>query len=161
MSHPLEIRETLQKAALFQEFTAVELDEFLDLLDPITVQPGECIVRQDDMGDSMYLIVRGKARVVHHRDGRDVELATLKSGDFFGELALVDHGLRSADVEAVDECTMLQVSQASISALAGVYPSAAFKFLIAIGRMMVERLRQSNRRYIDSLLISAQVPKSE
>lgn len=154
MSHPLEIRDMLQKAALFQEFTTVELEEFLDLVDPKTVPGGECIVRQDDPGDSMYLIVSGNARVVHHREGHDVELAMLKAGDFFGELALVDHGPRSADVEAVGECVLLQISQAAISALAGVYPSAAFKFLIAIGRMLVDRLRHSNRRYIDSLLIS-------
>lgn len=154
MSQTLEIREMLQNAALFQEFTVAELDEFLALLDPKKVDPGECIVRQDDPGDAMYLIVKGNARVVHHREGHDVELATLKSGDFFGELALVDHGPRSADVEAIDECVLLQISQASISALAGVYPSAAFKFLISIGRIMVERLRQSNRRYIDSLLIA-------
>ena len=38
------------------------------------------------------------------------------------------------------------------SALAGVYPNAAFKFLVAIGRILVDRLRQSNQRYIDSLL---------
>lgn len=153
MSQFPEIRDALRHATLFQEFTDVELDEFLALLDPKKVEKGECVVRQDDVGDSMYLLVKGSARVVHHREGREVELAKLKAGDFFGELALVDHGPRSADVEATEPCTLLQISQASISALAGVYPSAAFKFLIAIGRILVDRLRQSNRRYIDSLLI--------
>ncbi len=155
MSQFPEIRDALRHATLFQEFTDVELDEFLALLDPKKVEKGECVVRQDDVGDSMFLLVKGSARVVHHREGHNVELAQLKAGDFFGELALVDHGPRSADVEATESCTLLQISQASISALAGVYPSAAFKFLIAIGRILVDRLRQSNRRYIDSLLIQA------
>ena len=155
MSQTQEIRDILRKAALFREFNDAEMDEFLGLLDPKDYTPGECVVRQDDVGDCMYLVVRGRTRVVHHKDGRRIELAILESGDFFGEIALVDHGPRSADVEAVDDCQLLQISQASISALAGVYPSAAFKFLIAIGRSLVDRLRQSNRRYIDSLLFPA------
>lgn len=142
----------MRSAKLFHEFTDVELDEFMDLLDPQTVPKGECIVRQDDDGDSMYLLVRGEARVVHHKEGREVILATLEPGDFFGEIALVDHNPRSADVETLVDCLVLQITQASLSALAGVYPSAAFKFLVAIGRILVERLRQSNRRYVDSLL---------
>ena len=85
-------------------------------------------------------------------DGHYIELATLKPGDFFGEIALVDEGPRSADVQALEECTLLKITQAVISAVAGVYPTAAFKFLIAIGRIMVSRLRRSTQRYVDSLL---------
>jgi CRP-like cAMP-binding protein len=64
----------------------------------------------------------------------------------------VDDGPRSADVIATENCVLLKVGQNSISALAGVYPSAAFKLLIALGRIMVGRLRKSNQRYIDSML---------
>jgi CRP-like cAMP-binding protein len=152
MSPSAELRDKLRHAPLFREFSDNELEQFVGLLDATEVAAGQCVVRQDDLGECMYLLVQGTARVLHHKDDCRVELATLKSGDFFGEIALVDHGPRSADVEAMEDCQLLQVSQASISALAGVYPTAAFKFLIAIGRIMVERLRQSNRRYIDSLL---------
>jgi CRP-like cAMP-binding protein len=148
----LEIKDRLKKTTLFHDFTDEELTSFIELLDEVTFSPGECIVRQDELGDCMYLLVRGSARVNHHSGGRDVELAILKPGDFFGELALVDHGPRSADVEVIEDALLMKISQAAISALAGIYPNAAFKFLIAIGRLMVERLRQSNQRYVDSLL---------
>jgi CRP-like cAMP-binding protein len=82
-----------------------------------------------------------------------VELAQLSCGDFFGELALVDNGPRSADVIAVELCVLLRVTQATISAMAGVYPAAGFKFLITMGRILVERLRKTNQRYIDTLLL--------
>ena len=104
----------------------------------------------------MFILVDGGARVLHHGHGRDINLASLQPGDFFGELALVDAGVRSADVVAAADCTLLRITQAVISAAAGVYPTAAFKFLIAIGRILVGRLRQTNQRYVDTLLFPTQ-----
>ena len=152
MSNSSDLRSKLKDHALFAEFNALEMGELLDLLDQVQVKDGDVIVKQDEEGDCMYLVVDGEVRVIHHRGGRDITLATLKSGDFFGEIALVDFGPRSADVIAQGKGSLLKITQASISALAGVYPTAAFKFLIAIGRILVSRLRTSNQRYIDSLL---------
>ena len=152
MSTTSEIREQLRDKILFKEFNDVEMDEFIDLLDRRESTAGEVIVRQDELGDCMYIVVKGRARVVHRTEDRYVELATLKDGDFFGELSLVDRGPRSADVQALDHCVLLRIDLGAVSALAGVYPGAAFKFLVAIGRILVDRLRQSNQRYIDSLL---------
>jgi len=152
MSNSSDLRSKLKGHVLFAEFTALELGELLDLLDQVSVKDGDLVVKQDEPGDCMYLLVDGEVRVVHHRGGREIVLATLKGGDFFGEIALVDNGPRSADVVAQGNCLLLKITQASISALAGVYPTAAFKFLIAVGRSLVSRLRTSNQRYIDSLL---------
>jgi hypothetical protein len=152
MSTPAEIRDNLRSQTLFRDFSEAELDQFIALLDHERFAPGELIVRQDNRGDCMYLLVKGRAKVVHHQEGHNIELAGLKAGDFFGELALVDAGPRSADVIALEECVLVKITQAAIGALAGVYPAAGFKFLIAIGRILVDRLRASNQRYIDSLL---------
>ena len=152
MSNTLEIRDKLKHTVLFSEFTPDEIEQFVDLCDVTSAAAGELIVRQDEPGDAMYVLVGGEAKVVHHRDGRDIALATLQCGDFFGELALVDEGVRSADVTVVQNVTLLRITQAVVSAVAGVYPTAAFKFLVSIGRILVSRLRQSNQRYIDSLL---------
>jgi len=152
MSTTPEIREKLKKTALFSEFTDEEIDEFVELCDIASATRGDTIVKQDEVGDCMFVLVMGEAKVVHHRAGHDVDLAILREGDFFGELALVDEGPRSADVQTLTDCTLLRITQAVISAVAGVYPTAAFKFLIAIGRIMVSRLRKSNQRYVDSLL---------
>ncbi|HEX8294672.1 MAG TPA: cyclic nucleotide-binding domain-containing protein [Chthoniobacteraceae bacterium] len=152
MSTQSEIRQQLHGTALFAEFSTEELEQFLELCDLLNAAQDQVIVRQDESGDCMYIMASGSAKVVHHQGGRDIDLATLTSGDFFGELALVDEGPRSADVIALEDCVLLKITQAVISAVAGVYPTAAFKFLIAIGRIMVGRLRKSNQRYVDSLL---------
>jgi CRP/FNR family cyclic AMP-dependent transcriptional regulator len=152
MSQTSDLRSKLKDHALFSEFTSLELGELLDLLDQVNVKDGDVVVKQDEPGDCMYLVVDGEVRVMHHRGGRDIALATLKPGDFFGEIALVDNGPRSADVIAQGSGLLLKITQASVAALAGVYPTAAFKFLIAVGRILVSRLRTSNQRYVDSLL---------
>jgi CRP/FNR family cyclic AMP-dependent transcriptional regulator len=147
--------ETLKKmreVPLFAEFTDPEIEGALDLVDKVEYPAGECIVRQDEQGDCMYVLIEGSARVVHRRKGREIELAILKPGDFFGEIALVESGPRSADVETLTLCKLLRIEHGALRAIAGVYPNAAFKLLIAVGRAMVKRMRGGNQKYIDSLL---------
>ncbi len=62
----------------------------------------------------MYVLTEGSARVVHRRDGKEIELAALTVGDFFGELALVDSGPRSANVEALTNCTLLRIEHGAL-----------------------------------------------
>ncbi len=143
------------RLGLFSEFTEAELETFCTLTEVIEVKSGDLIVRQDEHGDSMFVLLEGNASVLHRANGKSIELARLGPGDFFGELALVDEGPRSADVEAIGACTLVIIPQSVIRALAGVYPSAAFKLLIAVGRVLVARMRKGNQKYIDSLLLSA------
>ena len=140
---------------MFSEFTGAELESFCLLTESVEVKKGECIVRQDEHGDSMFVLQKGTADVIHRAKGKRIELARLGPGDFFGELALVDEGPRSADVEALEDCTLIAIPQSVIRALAGVYPSAAFKLLVAVGRVLVARMRKGNQKYIDSLLLSS------
>jgi len=137
---------------LLREFTRIEREAVLGLADPVRAAAGETIVAQDSAGDCMYLIVSGSAQVSQRRAGKTLELARLGAGDFFGEIALVDEGPRSADVVATEPCVLLRINQGVLRALAGVYPAAAFKLLVAVGRVMVARARATNAQYIDSLL---------
>jgi CRP/FNR family transcriptional regulator, cyclic AMP receptor protein len=155
MTNQTAMCDSLKRMALFSEFTPGELETLVDLVEPKTLPAGTLIVKQDEPGDCMYIIVDGSAKVIHRAKGKEFLLATLSRGQFFGEIALVDEGPRSADVIAVEPCTVLALEQSVIRALAGVYPSAAFKMLVAVGRTLIERMRQGNKKYIDSLLLAA------
>jgi len=148
-----ELSQQLAGMNLFTEFTEPEITTLIELAESCAFKKGERIVAQDTLGDAMFLIVEGTVKVIHRTDSEQIELATLNEGDFFGELALVDQGPRSADVEANGDCVLLKIPDGSIRALAGVYPNAAFKFLIAVGRVLVKRMRFGNKKYIDSLLM--------
>ena len=155
MNRPSHIRDALLQMPLFAEFTENEVDAFLGLVEPMMVEGDKVLVRQDEPGGVMYIIIDGAVRVIHRRNKREFHLATLTIGDFFGEIALVDQGPRSADVITMGPCVLVALEASVIRALAGVYPGAAFKLLIAVGRVLVERMRQGNKKYIDSLLIAA------
>ncbi|MBV9127689.1 MAG: cyclic nucleotide-binding domain-containing protein [Verrucomicrobia bacterium] len=150
---PAETLALLQRIPLFAEFTLDELKTFLELTDTVRFTAGSYVVRQDEAGDCMFVILDGKARVRHRRKNQEFDLAVLGEGDFLGELALVDEGPRMADVLAETECVCLKASQAVFRVLAGVQPAAALKFFVAVARVVVTRMRKTNARYIDSLFL--------
>ena len=149
---PAELRASLP---LFHDFSLEETEAFLELADTVSFPAGATIVRQDDHGDCMYILIDGRARVLHRRDGREFEVQILSAGDFFGELALVDAGPRSADVIAVDECLLFKMPQMVLRSLAGIHPHAAVKLFLAIAHVVVGRVRRTNLRYLDSLTAAA------
>ena len=148
--HPLH--DKLKSIAIFHDFTDDEIETFLELGDPSAFSACDVIVRQGDEGNCMYFVGEGKCRVVSRRGGDLVELAQLGPGDVFGELSLFDHRPRSADVQAMTDCVLLKINEGVLRAMAGVYPNAAFKFLLGTVREIGERLRRANARYVDTLL---------
>ena len=84
---------------------------------------GDTIIRQGDVGSSMYVIEDGQVEVIHLYDGKAVRLAVLGRGDIFGELSLFGNEERSATVRAlgdvrvtvVDRSTFLRRIQGDIS----------------------------------------------
>ena len=136
-------------------FTGLGPDELLALLQLTDIQSipaGERIVTQGEVGHCLYVLLEGSARVTADGGDREVELSQILAGDFFGEVSLVDDGPRSANVTAVEHCTLLRITRMTIGVLAGLPPSAAIQILGAIGRALVKRLRLSNQKYLDILL---------
>jgi flavin-dependent dehydrogenase len=72
---------------------------------------GETIVRQGDTGECMYIIQSGQVEVIRESDGKDVKLAELGKGEFFGEMALFEKGVRSATVRPLGEVRVLSVDK--------------------------------------------------
>jgi CRP-like cAMP-binding protein len=78
-------------------------------------------------------------------------MATLGPGEFFGEVALFDHGPRSADVLANSDCILLRIPAASFQRLVEGNPALAAPFLFAVSRTLISRFRANNKRYRDSV----------
>lgn len=66
-----------------------------------TRQPGQTIIRQGDIGDCIYFIQSGEVEVVRDESGREVPVARLSAGQYFGEMALLSSQPRNATVRAL------------------------------------------------------------
>jgi CRP-like cAMP-binding protein len=134
-------------------FNDAQLQSFVRYMEIITLEPLAVAVRESDLGDAMFLILEGELRVSVTRRGKESILATLKAGDFFGEISLLDEGPRSADVIANERSTLLKISTGSFAKLRREAPALAEPFLHALSQILVGRLRMVNKRYVDSLLM--------
>src|SRR6266480_5675229 len=99
----------LRSVPLFAALDDAAVDELCGYLHPVELKAGSSLFRVGDAGDAMYIIESGRVRItVTDADGREVILASLSHGDFFGEMSLLDDHGRSADA-AVTEDTRLAV----------------------------------------------------
>jgi CRP-like cAMP-binding protein len=101
--------------------------------------PGETIVREGDPGNAFYVILDGRVRVDPPR-GSSV---TLKAGDSFGEMALLDGAPRSADITAEGEVTVMVIGRAAFQKLLRSEPQMAAVLL----RALAARLRAAQDQY--------------
>ena len=70
---------------------------------------GTVIFRQGDLGDSMFVIERGRVRIVFSFEGHAAEVAVLEPGAFFGELSLLGGAARTASAEVIEDADLLVI----------------------------------------------------
>jgi CRP/FNR family transcriptional regulator/CRP/FNR family cyclic AMP-dependent transcriptional regulator len=111
---------------------------------------GEIILMEDDdSSQSLFIIAKGEVKVVlTAEDGREAILASLKEGDFFGEMSLLDGEPRSATVRAVEDSRLLTIRREDFLTAMRKQPDLALTLLGEMSR----RLRKSNRQ-ISSLAL--------
>ena len=91
-------------------------------------EPGQDIFHQGDLGDRIYIIGSGKAEVVRHEGDKDIVLATLSAGEYFGEMALLSHTTRNATVRCVEPMDVLSLPKSEFSLLAANLPAVRESF---------------------------------
>lgn len=97
---------------IFARLEASRIAEIVALLEPQNASPGEIIMRKDEQADCMYFISSGEVSV--ETPGHRIQLG---AGDFFGELALIDHVKRAATVRAETTCQLLILKESDLDQL--------------------------------------------
>lgn len=142
---------SLRRVKIMADFNDEQLEHFVQFMEVQQVRQWTEVVRQGDHGDAMYLVLEGELRVRLMIGGKETTLVTLNPGDFFGEIALFDHGPRSADVVANKDSTLLIISAGAFDKLMSAAPALASPFLFAISKTLTARIRADNKRYRDSI----------
>lgn len=123
------------------------LDYFLSQCHRPRFPTKSTIIYAGDKSDSLFFIVKGSVTViVEDENGREMVMAYLNVGDFFGEMGLFDNlDSRSAWVKAKTECEVAEISYTKFREIAQQDP----KVLYFIGEQVVSRLRETTRKVCD------------
>jgi CRP-like cAMP-binding protein len=105
---------------------------------------GEAIVRQGEVGNSMYVVQAGEVEVLRETEGEEVHLAVLGAGDFFGEMSIFEHEVRSATVRARGEARILTVDKRTLLKRIKEDPFLA----VGILQTMSNRIREINAELV-------------
>ena len=99
---------------------------------------GEIIVRQGDVGDSMFVIQEGQVEVLIEADGEETRLRIAQEGEFMGEMSIFEKENRSATLRALGEVRILTIDKKNFLRRVHEDPSLAFR----IAQTMSSRIRE-------------------
>ena len=145
MSRPTPQEMTLdaiRSVPLFASLDDAAAGELRDLLRTRQAAAGTALFRAGDKGDAMYLIESGRIRIsISDEDKKDIVLAELARGDFFGEMAIIDGKQRSADAGVIEEARLAVLSREDFLRFIRNNPTVALEMLSAT----FSRLRRTDK----------------
>ncbi len=130
------------------------LASLLPYLEVVKVPSFGTVVNKGEHGDALFMVLEGEVRARVMLGGEETTLATMGVGECFGELAIVDQGPRSADVIANQPTVLIKVSAAALRKMFGEAPALAAPFMLALTRVIAQRVRVLTKRYEDSIQFS-------
>ncbi len=138
----VETWEVLKRIPIFEGLTKRELSGVERILYRRTYEPNEPIFHQADPGLGMYIIVDGCVAILSGPSQK--QLAELRDGDFFGELALLDELPRSATAIARTQSTIVGLFQPDFFAFIERNPRLGVKIVLPLARIIGRRLRATH-----------------
>ncbi|MFC1606918.1 Crp/Fnr family transcriptional regulator [Candidatus Latescibacterota bacterium] len=139
----------LRKIPLFTGLKEEELEAINNVTFVKKVQKDQVILLEEEEGDTLFIILQGKVKVSSYSEsGKEVIFCILGSGDFFGDMSLLDGKPRSASVIAVEDTEIQLIRRSDFFNIISEYPGIAMKLL----GELASRIRKADDR-IESLAI--------
>ena len=139
----------LKNVPMFAGFPDESLRLLATLVTRKSVSRSTTIMVAGDPTDSLYIVISGRLKVMmSDAEGKEVILAILGSGEFFGEMGLIDDAPRSASVVSIESCELLCVTKRDFKRCL----AENFEMSMAVMRGLVKRLREADRK-INSLAL--------
>jgi NADH dehydrogenase len=131
----------LLDAMIPQEFVQINA-EVRNGINHLHYAKGEIIFRKGDIGDFLYIIVQGKVEVLNSVDGKEIQVATLGKGEFFGEMALLKQKKRNATIRCLEDSELIAIRKNDFNVLITNFGNLREEFL------KTESDREQKRVYI-------------
>ncbi len=127
-------------------FSLLPVDQLLLLTQVVLRKPypkDSTVIAAGDPADALYVVISGRLKVMmSDNEGREVILAILSQGDFFGEMGLIDQAPRSASVVTIEPCELLTITRADFTKCL----QKNFDLTMNVIRGLVKRLREADRK---------------
>ncbi len=131
----------LRSVPLFAALDDAAVEELCGYLHPVELKGGSSLFRVGDSGDAMYFIESGRVRItVTDADGREVILASLGHGDFFGEMAMLDGHGRSADATVTEDSRLAVLTRENFL----TFVSSDSRIVLEMLSAITQRLRRTD-----------------
>src|SRR5882724_279628 len=134
--------QLLAEVPLFSLLDEKERATLAERLDTMRFASGAKVFERGDPGDSLYVVRSGEVEIFFKNDtGERIVLETARTGDFFGEISLLDSGPRTASAVVTQDLEAIVVDRGDLAEFLRLRPDAALSLLAAMG----QRLRESAR----------------
>jgi hypothetical protein len=135
----LEAGRQLQRYDPFATLSAQEATVLRSMMERIDVQAGNVLLRRGDPGDRLYLIESGTVAVEVHEGGGAIRVASLGPGDYFGEIALVTGSVRTADVVALSDASLLSLDRATYARYLSAHVDVERRLAVTAAERLLRR----------------------
>ncbi len=160
----MDFADVLKRTDIFFDLTPTQLKLVASICQERSGRSGEVIVQENVAGDDMFVIVRGEVEIsldpslvaagpTPRKGPGPVTIVTLREGQTFGELSLVDQGLRSATARcATDNTKLLIISRQKLLMLCESYPELGYRIMRNMAADMAFKIRNSDLAIREQLL---------
>lgn len=142
-----------------------EIDTLMSIMESAQLPKGKTLLTYGQESDTLYLIWKGKLSILLESNDTMLTLAEVTSGKWFGEISMIDPGLVSATVRAVEDCTLFLLSHQDFKRFSQERPSAAATMLRVFSKDLAARVRASTSGFIkydsDGKLVLERSPEQE
>lgn len=138
-----------EKTELSAGLTPAEVDALYELFEQRSVREGAVIFEEESRGRELFFVCEGRVEIVMRglrEDDKRMVVNDVRSGQCFGEMALVDGAPRSAQARAKDDCVLLMLREANFRVLAEKHPRIGYVVMRNLASTVASRLRTTNLR---------------
>ncbi len=155
----MAIITVLRQADIFFELSSTQLELIASICTERHYQAGDYIFEENTPGDELYVIANGEVEIQvnpallgRDRQGGPQTIAILRRGQSFGEIALVDEGLRSASARcAQQETHLLVIPRDKLMLLCDTYPQLGYRLMRNLAADLAMKIRHTDLQVRDHL----------
>ncbi|CAG0928103.1 Cyclic AMP receptor protein [Thermoflexales bacterium] len=160
----MEKIDILRRTDIFYDLTGAQLEMLASICEERFVKLGDLIFEENSQGEEMFVIARGAVEILvdpsivggpgaKKRGSMPVTIATLRTGQTFGEISLVDQGLRTASARCAEtETQLLAIQRGKFIKLCDTYPEMGYRVMRNIAADLSFKIRGSDLAIREQLL---------